>query len=60
MSGKATEAPARPIFPQITAIHLDKFFKTCLEVAESEQKQEVYNRESVRKKEWPGVIFLFF
>lgn len=58
--GMAKEAPARPIFPQITAINLDKFFKNCLEVAQSEQKQEDYSRESIWKKEWPGVIFLFF
>lgn len=59
-SGMAKEAQARPIFPQIRAINLDKFFKNCLEVAQSEQKQEDYSRESIRKKEWPGVIFLFF
>lgn len=35
-------------------------FFNCLELAQSEQKQEDYSRESVWKTEWHEVIFLFF
>lgn len=58
-SGMAKETPARSIFSQITAINLDLKKKLkCLEVAQSEQKQEDYSRESIWRKEWHGVIFL--
>ena len=42
-----------------TVIYLDNFFN-CLELAQTEQKQEDYSRESVWKTEWHEVIFLFF
>lgn len=56
-SGMAKETPARSIFSQITAINLDLKKKlNCLEVAQSEQKQD-YSRESIWKKEWHWVIW---